>query len=78
MQVKQAITDYEAKYENKITSIQVVSTLKNISFLIPAFKKNLPTTGFVILIHYKVLVFLLTIVKKFLMTINLQLHQYLD
>ena len=47
MQVKQAITDYEAKYENKITSIQVVSTLKNISFLIPAFKKNLPTTGFV-------------------------------
>jgi len=47
MQVKQAITDYEAKYENKITSIQVVSSLKNISFLIPAFKKNLPTTGFV-------------------------------
>ena len=47
MQVKQAITDYENKYENKITSIQVVSNLKNISFLIPAFKKNLPTTGFV-------------------------------
>ena len=47
MQVKQAITDYEAKYENKITSIQVVSSLKNISFLIPAFKKNLPTTGFI-------------------------------
>ena len=47
MQVKQAITDYEAKYENKITSIQVVSTLRNISLLIPAFKKNLPTTGFI-------------------------------
>ena len=47
MQIKQAITDYEAKYENKITSIQVVSTLRNISLLIPAFKKNLPTTGFV-------------------------------
>ena len=47
MQIKQAITDYEAKYENKITSIQVVSSLKNISFLIPAFKKNLPTTGFI-------------------------------
>ncbi|MDC0977578.1 pilus assembly protein PilM, partial [bacterium] len=31
MQVKQAITDYESKYENKITSIQVVSSLKNIS-----------------------------------------------
>ena len=47
MQLKQAITDYEAKYENKITTIQVVSSLKNISFLLQAFKKNLPTTGFV-------------------------------
>ena len=47
MQVKQAITDYESKYENKITSIQVVSSLKNISFLLPPFKKNLPTTGFI-------------------------------
>ena len=47
MQVKQAITDYENKYENKITSIQVVSSLKNISFILPAFKKNLPTTGFI-------------------------------
>ena len=47
MQVKQAITDYENKYENKITSIQVVSSLKNISFLLPVFKKNLPTIGFV-------------------------------
>ena len=47
MQLKQAITDYEAKYENKITTIQVVSSLKNISFLLPAFKKNLPTTGFI-------------------------------
>ena len=47
MQVKQAITDYESKYENKITSIQVVSSLKNISFILPRFKKNLPTTGFV-------------------------------
>ena len=33
--------------ENKITSIQVVSSLKNIKHLIPLFKKNLPTTGFV-------------------------------
>ena len=47
MQIKQAITDYESKYENKITSIQVVSSLKNISFILPVFKKNLPTTGFV-------------------------------
>ena len=47
MQIKQAITDYEAKYDNKISSLQVVSSLKNISFLLPAFKKNLPTTGFI-------------------------------
>lgn len=47
MQIKQAIADYESKYENKITSIQVVSSLKNIQYLIPIFKKNLPTTGFV-------------------------------
>ena len=47
MQIKQAINDYEVKYENKITSIQVVSSLKNISFLLPAFKKNLATIGFV-------------------------------
>ena len=47
MQVKQAITDYESKYENKITSIQVVSSLKNISFILPAFSKNLPTVGFI-------------------------------
>ena len=47
MQIKQAITDYEAKYENKITTIQIVSSLKNISFLLPVFKKNLPATGFV-------------------------------
>ena len=46
MQIKQAITDYESKYDNKITSIQVVSSLKNISFLLPAFKKNLATIGF--------------------------------
>ena len=47
MQIKQAITDYEAKYENKITTIQVVSSLKNVSFLLPIFKKNLLTTGFI-------------------------------
>ena len=45
MQIKDAIADYESKYENKITSIQVVSSLKNIEYLIPIFKKNLPTTG---------------------------------
>ena len=47
MLIKDAINDYEGKHENKITSIQVVSSLKNIEYLIPVFKKNLPTTGFV-------------------------------
>ena len=42
-----ALNSNESKYENKITTIQVVSSLKNISFLLPAFKKNLPTTGFI-------------------------------
>ena len=46
MQIKQAIGDYEAKHENKISNIQVVSSLKNIKSIIPSFKKNLPTIGF--------------------------------
>jgi len=48
MQIKQAIADYEGKYENKISNVQVVSSLKNIHYLIPAFKKNLLTMGFII------------------------------
>ena len=47
MLIKDSIADYESKYENKITSIQVVSSLKNIEYLIPIFKKNLPTTGII-------------------------------
>ena len=46
MQIKQAINDYETKYESKINSINVVSGLKNIKDLLPMFTKNLPTTGF--------------------------------
>ena len=46
MQIKQALSDYEAKHESKITNIQVVSSLKNISQILPVFKKNLPTVGF--------------------------------
>ena len=48
MQIKQAIADYEGKYDNKINNVQVISSLKNIHYLIPAFKKNLLTMGFVI------------------------------
>ena len=43
--LKQAINDYEAKYQAKINNIKVVSTLSNIEEIIPEFRKNLPTTG---------------------------------
>ena len=46
MQIKQALSDYEGKYENKITNLQIVSSLKNIQHIIPSFKKNLPNLGF--------------------------------
>ena len=38
MQIKQALADYEGKYENKITNLQLVSSLKNINHIFP-FKK---------------------------------------
>ena len=47
MQIKQAVQDYESKYENKINSIQVISSFKNIDGLIPLFKKNIPGMDFV-------------------------------
>ena len=46
MQLKQALSDYEGKYDSKINNIQVISTLGNIENVIPEFKKNLPTVGF--------------------------------
>ena len=41
MQIKQALADYEAKYEQKISNIQIVSSLKNVKEVIPIFKKHL-------------------------------------
>ena len=46
MQLRQALSDYEGKYQNKINNIQVISSLDNIEHVIPEFKKNLPTVGF--------------------------------
>ena len=46
MQIKQALADYEAKYEQKISNIQIVSSLKNVKEVIPLFKKHLQTVGF--------------------------------
>jgi len=45
LQLKQALGDYEGKYGTKINNIKVISNLNNIEDLIPAFKKNLLTTG---------------------------------
>ena len=39
MIIKQALADYEGKYESKITNLQIVSSLKNIQHIIPSFKK---------------------------------------
>ena len=46
MQLKQALSDYEGKYDHKVNNIQVISTLDNIESIIPEFKKNIPTLGF--------------------------------
>ena len=46
MQIKQAVNEYETKYESKIHTINVVSSLKNIKNLLSLFTKNLPNTVF--------------------------------
>jgi len=46
MQLKQALNEYETKYNNKINNLKVVSSLQNIEDIIISFKKNLPNTGF--------------------------------
>ena len=45
MQIKQALNDYEGKYQTKINNIKVVSGLGNIKDIINLFRKNLPNTG---------------------------------
>jgi type IV pilus assembly protein PilN len=46
MQIKQILNEHENKYQTKINAINVVSSLKNIKYLIPQFTKNLQNTGF--------------------------------
>lgn len=46
MQIKQAISDYERKYDNQINDIRVVSSLANVEHVLNLFKKNLMTTSF--------------------------------
>ena len=45
MQIKQALNDYEGKYQTKINNIKVVSSLGNVKDIINLFRKNLPNTG---------------------------------
>jgi len=45
MQIKQALNDYESKYESKINNIKVVSNLKNVKEILNLFRKNLPGTS---------------------------------
>jgi len=45
-QVKQAIQDFESKYEKRIRNLRVVSNLKNVNTYLGNFRKNLVNTGF--------------------------------
>ena len=45
-QVKQAISDFEVKYEKRIRNIKVVSSEKNIDTFLEGFRKTLANTGF--------------------------------
>ena len=45
-QVKQAIQDFETKYEKRIRNVKVISRLPDIENYLGAFRKNLINTGF--------------------------------
>ena len=45
-QVKQAIQDFETKYEKRIRNLKVTSNLSNVETYLASFRKNLVNTGF--------------------------------
>ena len=45
-QVKQAVQDFETKYEKRVRNIKVVSNLKNVEDYLSSFRKSLINTGF--------------------------------
>ena len=45
-QVKQAISDFETRYEKRIRNLKVVSDIENVETYLAAFRKNLVNTGF--------------------------------
>ena len=44
-QVKQAIQDFETKYEKRIRNLKVVSNLTNVDTYLETFRKSLVNTG---------------------------------
>ena len=47
-QVKQAIQDFETKYEKRVRNIRIISNLDKIDNYLESFRKNLVNTGFVL------------------------------
>ena len=47
-QVKQAVQDFETKFEKRVRNIKVISNLENIDQYLESFRKNLVNTGFVL------------------------------
>ena len=45
-QVKQAIQDFETKYEKRIRNLKVTSNLTNVEEYLGSFRKNMINTGF--------------------------------
>ena len=45
-QVKQAVQDFETKYEKRVRNIKVVSNLPNVEDYLSSFRKSLVNTGF--------------------------------
>ena len=45
-QVKQAVQDFETKYEKRVRNIKIVSNLSNVDDYLSSFRKNLVNTGF--------------------------------
>ncbi len=45
-QVKQAVQDFETKYEKRIRNLKVTSNLSNVELYLASFRKNLVNTGF--------------------------------
>jgi len=47
-QVKQAIQDFETKYEKRIRNLKITSNLPNVEEYLGSFRKNMTTTGFLL------------------------------